>query len=1458
MDLSTSFAPPNMFQDHSSSMDVDPDPPDNPDGKPFNSQTHKSNANKGNEESRDGASVTTPDLRPPEAFQSTATQDGSDSLSGPVNADGKTEAVKGMYRLLDLISEFGTNGSVDKVIVAQDTLKYFINTKCHGAYASITKVDFKALDRLTIKPLGVYGSKEEIVRLLLSIDAVDEEVASLLLVPTEAGGSRPTLSSGLYIVMAQPADSSDERHYVIYWPEDSTWNDSAASSVLRNRVTFMRYLTKMCDQVVALLSAEHAASINWKDEDSDTDTESLEEDVGNSNRLFTFEVAKTNEQEQSALSRPGFQMNSRHILPYEAPSDCSVDPAVFVPRLLHGETTQGFWTATFISRQIQTEHLYQRPYQQLSLKQLLNTNTLVLSEDLSEDAVRVLVDLAISDIFPERCNEWRALKEKVRDDYNQKLMRRQDEVCRDLSRGEHSLQRALRAAVVDEVIKLFPFMERDSLSPVVQAERHSEVTEDVTDLGTIRQLYPSFSNIYRQHVESAKFANVKGHDFKLAKKRLIIVFHLLEKHPHLADERRIELIEALLSGDLHHAHELLPKSDKKDQSMITKALKNMFPQPSRREEEEWKKEMNDKEKSVSDSDFLLKLTEIPDKDLQSTIQEARILAQTQLSSSIDRGVKKMFHAVLSMQQDHCKQQVRHEIKGEENKALGSVLLEFIRSINTMFSGRNGSIVHIDRVDVSRSLYYSQGASARFALSLYEDLKSLGPRIQDHWSFSQLLEKEKLLLVLALQDKFAIYLERLLEMDRAIDRGKLIKPLNYDKLGHDVLFAFDEAKRMLVMHLYAYVFDETFRTLQSQGSAIDMAPWYGQGGISIQKMCFVYGNDEVALLDSSAHVRIFSFVTLQFRPASLQLPSLPSAIYSSPDGSCLLTVQSHDSETSFTAYHWETFGSTSGISLEVPKFPLGGAVLTSMVERGRVFFTGLDIEEHCVKSIAIDITRRATEFMFKEKGRRNASKNGARRSLHNSLLDCHSEVWTRFPVLAAVRRRTITSSSHRRQNSLTFVTENHTQPFRSYFLDLIRVFEKTTRKPTGDELRRVEISAANFDVLREKVILDSDWNVSQYRVGEWLVDLLCLIPVQIAVSLGAEVNKVVDKLSFGWYESIFQSYMALKPVKVVSSMGQQSVGKSYALNHLVDTSFAGSAMRTTEGVWMSVTPTDEALIVALDFEGVDSIERSPQEDALLVLFNTAISNLVLFRNNFAFSRDISGLFQSFQSSASVLDPAANPSLFQSTLVIIIKAISEDCAARAGCQLYFASTRREVRHIPWPVIESKDFYKLFATLKKRLDQQDISHPAAGEFLHTIKTLMAKLKTHDWGALSQTMAEHRTKSLSAHLATALATGFSEVEPGLEPLKNLDTDLIVEGDDTTACFAIAEREPIPPAELEVRLIALLESWSPSTQRQFMPDSEWINKLSSNLSRLIDMRANHVKLWLDCNLERLKAAMLL
>lgn len=44
---------------------------------------------------------------------------------------------------------------------------------------------------------------------------------------------------------------------------------------------------------------------------------------------------------------------------------------------------------------------------------------------------------------------------------------------------------------------------------------------------------------------------------------------------------------------------------------------------------------------------------------------------------------------------------------------------------------------------------------------------------------------------------------------------------------------------------------------------------------------------------------------------------------------------------------------------------------------------------------------------------------------------------------------------------------------------------------------------------------------------------------------------------------------------------------------------------------------------------------------------------------------------------------------------------------------------------PVIESREFYKLFPTVKRRLDLQPITYHSAVGFLDILKTLMAKLK-------------------------------------------------------------------------------------------------------------------------------------
>ena len=57
---------------------------------------------------------------------------------------------------------------------------------------------------------------------------------------TGARGSEPILRSGLYVVRSF-VSTAEEQAYVLYWPEDTTWNDQAFSTVQRNRVTFMRY-----------------------------------------------------------------------------------------------------------------------------------------------------------------------------------------------------------------------------------------------------------------------------------------------------------------------------------------------------------------------------------------------------------------------------------------------------------------------------------------------------------------------------------------------------------------------------------------------------------------------------------------------------------------------------------------------------------------------------------------------------------------------------------------------------------------------------------------------------------------------------------------------------------------------------------------------------------------------------------------------------------------------------------------------------------------------------------------------------------------------------------------------------------------------------------------------------------------------------------------------------------------
>lgn len=130
----------------------------------------------------------------------------------------------------------------------------------------------------------------------------------------------------------------------------------------------------------------------------------------------------------------------------------------------------------------------------------------------------------------------------------------------------------------------------------------------------------------------------------------------------------------------------------------------------------------------------------------------------------------------------------------------------------------------------------------------------------------------------------MFLDRLHAIDGAI-KNRRCKHLLFNKIGHHVRLVFDELRKMLVivssdkasnaissslkltifaqLLMHVYEFDDTL-CFRAVGSSIPLKSWYPIEGTSIQNACSVTGTEDILLVDSQAHARIFSLVTQRFR------------------------------------------------------------------------------------------------------------------------------------------------------------------------------------------------------------------------------------------------------------------------------------------------------------------------------------------------------------------------------------------------------------------------------------------------------------------------------------------------------------------------------------------------------------------------------------------------------------------
>ena len=76
----------------------------------------------------------------------------------------------------------------------------------------------------------------EYLLLIMRRPPVFNEYSARGLLDTSNEVAGPLLRSGMYAIDVP----TNGLIYMLYWPEETTWDDSAPPSVVRNRVTFMR------------------------------------------------------------------------------------------------------------------------------------------------------------------------------------------------------------------------------------------------------------------------------------------------------------------------------------------------------------------------------------------------------------------------------------------------------------------------------------------------------------------------------------------------------------------------------------------------------------------------------------------------------------------------------------------------------------------------------------------------------------------------------------------------------------------------------------------------------------------------------------------------------------------------------------------------------------------------------------------------------------------------------------------------------------------------------------------------------------------------------------------------------------------------------------------------------------------------------------------------------------------
>jgi hypothetical protein len=216
------------------------------------------------------------------------------------------------------------------------------------------------------------------------------------------------------------------------------------------------------------------------------------------------------------------------------------------------------------------------------------------------------------------------------------------------------------------------------------------------------------------------------------------------------------------------------------------------------------------------------------------------------------------------------------------------------------------------------------------------------------------------------------------------------------------------------------------------------------------------------------------------------------------------VDSFDNQARLQCNNRDSFGTSQAVELSLPPGVSTSSPMnvSASTHRGQLYLIILDLDQQQCLIMPFNLPGVHTLQNIDHEG-----SGRSRFKTKNSLVRCHTDVWTRFPIHSPISHE-LHGGTVKQQPSIFFVSNLSHPPFSEYFRSMVVELGSTAHKSITT-LQSIQIESSTDLLIPEKI--------STWPMGHWLARLYCLVPINIAVTASNQFLPLKDGLTSGELE-----------------------------------------------------------------------------------------------------------------------------------------------------------------------------------------------------------------------------------------------------------------------------------------------------------------------------------------------------